>query len=655
MTSRLVLFALLLLPLLPAGPACASKIGKKDSFPEAPSIVQQAEALGRTDRDEALAVLEGYLKSGEDKSLMPWVTMAAGEQRRLNGEHDAARDHFEALVRTWPEHATADAAKLGMALVAIQSRKDSGNTWATLELIAVEHVPDTMNADRFRLLALKAQREAKDPAVIAQLADQARSFAAADPVTLAAVGTELVGLGVTTAAGVDAAPPAAGDVAALARAQENLKRKDMKAAVAEANALLKDYPTSPLAEHARWVIKRAEAGDPYKPLTIGVLLPLTGEYAPPGKQLKDALTLAVQDAGGGVTLVFKDSAGDPAKATAAFEALVLKDGVAAVIGPLLKEEVFPVAAQAQAAGVPLLTLTQAPDVTDAGDYVFRGYLTTEQQVAGLLEYVMVEKGMQRFAVLAPDNAYGQHARDTFAAQVAARGGEVKVTVMYPPEANDFRKQAAELGQKNYDARRAELARLKREAEAKGMNPDKVVLPPNQDFEAIFIPDNYSRVALVGASLAYEEFAVGSFRPTRGSAPIPLLGLNGYHNAELPKRGGAYVSGCYFVDAFDPKNGGVEALAFSESFQRAYNRTPTVMEATAYDAGRLMATAARSGAADREALRAALNGAQLGAPVSGASAFDAERELQRAMMVFSVRGGAIVRVDDDVPEEAPPTP
>ena len=149
--------------------------------------------------------------------------------------------------------------------------------------------------------------------------------------------------------------------------------------------------------------------------------------------------------------------------------------------------------------------------------------------------------------------------------------------------------------------------------------------------------------------------MGSFRPTRGSAPIPLLGLNGYHNAELPKRGGAYVSGCYFVDAFDPRNGGAEALAFSESFQRAYNRTPTVMEATAYDAGRLMATAARSGAADREALRAALNGAQLGAPVSGASAFDAERELQRAMMVFSVRGGAIVRVDDDVPEEAPPTP
>ncbi|MBK9369351.1 MAG: hypothetical protein IPN01_24145, partial [Deltaproteobacteria bacterium] len=124
--------------------------------------MQQAEALGRTDRDEALVVLEGYLKNGEDKSLMPWVTMAAGEQRRLNGEHDAARDHFESLVRTGLEHATVDAAKLGMALVAVQTRKDSGNTWATLELIAVEHVPDTMNADRFRLLALKAQREAKD-------------------------------------------------------------------------------------------------------------------------------------------------------------------------------------------------------------------------------------------------------------------------------------------------------------------------------------------------------------------------------------------------------------------------------------------------------------------------------------------------------------
>ena len=110
----------ILLLFLALGPALAAPGLLKGNTPtlSAPSIVTQARALSVSDRMEAIVLLEDYLAQGKDKQLMAVVALEAGEQRRLNGDLEAARAHFQSVTKRWPEHPAKDAALLGSALAA---------------------------------------------------------------------------------------------------------------------------------------------------------------------------------------------------------------------------------------------------------------------------------------------------------------------------------------------------------------------------------------------------------------------------------------------------------------------------------------------------------------------------------------------------------
>ncbi|MCB9741143.1 MAG: penicillin-binding protein activator [Alphaproteobacteria bacterium] len=621
----------------------AGIFGSGSSTTDDPAIVVQARSVAKTDRLEAISILEDYLADGGDEVLLPQVALNAGEQRRLSGDASSARAHFRRVTEDWPGDSAADAASLGLALLSYEEGHSSGNAEATLSMVPDELVPDTMNADRYRILALNAAAAGRSEVEVRTLVSRALAFAEADPTTRARAQRQLSHLmSAEQAAELGDMPDiGSGDEQALAQARAALKADDFPRAIELARSLAATFPDSELLEEAEWVIKRAQAGDPFDARKIGVLLPLSGTYAPPGKMLRDALELAV-GSGSGIKLIIKDTAGDPETAAAAFEELVLEEGVAAVIGPLLKDAAFPVAALAQDAQVPLVALTQAPGVTETGDWIFRSYLTYEQQVDALLTYSMGERQMQRFAILAPDSDYGRNTRDEFTRQVLERGGEVVRVVMYEPETTDMRKAAAQLGAKDYSARSGEFYRLKKEAEEKGMNPDKVVLPPLQDFDAIFVPDNYARVALVASALAYEEFAVGGFKPKRHDVAVPMLGLNGWNSPELAVRGGLPVQKCLFVDAFDVQDDDPAVQDFIADYRAAYGRPAGLIDAVGYDTGRLLSVASRANPQDREAFRAALASASAAHPVSRAVSFTEDRELGRQLYVFSVDSEGIYR-------------
>ena len=653
---KLLLSLLLLCPLLLAHPlADAGILGRGDpATHEDPAIVLQARAVAKQgDRMEAIAILEDYMADGGNAELMPWVAIEAGEQRRLSGDPTSARVHFERVARSYPDHPSKDAAILGLALLAFDAGNASGNTEATLGLVADDLAPPTMNADRYRLLALAAANEGSDD--VDALVAKALKYAEEDPATASRTYTALQHLVPEDTTVPDAVDTADGDVAALNRAWAALRASDYERASELATSLQSTFPDSEYLHEATWIQKRADARDPYDNRRIGVLLPLTGKYAPPANQLKEALQMAVEDSGGAVQLVFRDTEGDPEKAKELFEELVLSDGVAAVVGPLLTECALAVAPEAQAAHVPLISLSQASGLTLDNDYVFRTWPTAELQVDGLLDYVMDKQGMTNFAMMAPDTDYGRAARDAFVSGVEQRGGSVTAIVMYDPTQTDYRKDAEKLGRKDYEARKSELYKLRKEAEDRGDDPSKVVLPPTVDFDAIFLPDSHTRVALVASALAYEEFAIGNFQPTKKATPVPLLGLNGWNNDELYKRGGLYVQNALFVDAFFGSDEKVEPWV--EDFRNIEGRSPTVLDAVGYDTGRLVSVASRMDAAHRDDWREALKGAQVSRPVSGSTTFDDEGELSRRYYVLTIKRDRGIRLVDPLPPEpeAPPAP
>ncbi len=650
---RWLLLALSVLVLVPTAMA------RKDKDPTPPMIVLQARSLAREDRLEGLALLEDYLAGDPKAELVPWVTIEAGEQRRLMNDLKSAREHFLRVQQGFTEHILAEAATLGITLVD-SGERPSGNQLATLGYLTAEGAPPSMDADRYRLLAIDAVASDERQGKVRGLTAKASAYAkeSGDPLVLARLTKSLMQLhdgGVIDHAEPE---PVAGpeDLAtqALEEAHESLLEGDLERARKAAETFLATFPESPKVREAEYVIQRVDAGDPIDPTLVGVLLPLSGTYAPPGQRLQRVIEMANRHAGSPMRLRFVDTEGDPERTVEQLEALVLEHGAVAVLGPLLKENAAAAAEAAQALHVPLICLAQAEGVTAERPYVFRGFLTPVLQVRQLVEHASATLELTRFAILAPDNPYGKLAAEAFSTEVLQRGGEILQQVFYDPAAGDFRKAAAELAAKDYEARSWEFHKLKEDAEERGMDPDKVVLPPLVDYQAIFIPDSHQRVPLVASSLAYEEFAVGEFKPRKDDVPLLLLGLNGWHADELAIQGGKYVRGGIFVDAFFPLSEELQVQSFIASFRQEFERDPGTVDALGYDAARMVALAVAEGPGRRELTRDCLNAVVLPPPGSGGASFEEEGEVVRTLEVLTV-GEEIIERWEPEPVEEPPAP
>ena len=637
-------------------PALAAR---KDKDPTPPMIVLQARALAREDRLEGLALLEDYLAGSPKLELEPWVGIEAGEHRRLMSDTKSAREHFLRVQQSFADHFLAGTATLGITLVD-SGEHPSGNQLATMGYLTAEGAPPSMDADRFRLLALDAATSGERSAKVRGYTSKASAYAteSGDPLVLARVSQSIMGM---HSAGVIDPPPPVAPVEtpeelatqALEHAHAALATGDLDSARNSAETFLATFPESPSVIEAQYVIQRVNAGDPVDSSLVGVLLPLSGTYAPPGRRLKRVIEMANRHAGSPMKLAFVDTEGSPERTVEQLEQLVLQRGAVAVLGPLLKENAAAAAEAAQALHVPLICLAQAEGITADRPFVFRGFLTPVQQVQQLVEHVTTKLGLQRFAVLAPDNSYGKLASEAFTAEVLQRGGEVQQQVYYDPTSGDFRKSAAELAAKDYTARSYEFHKLKEDARKRGMDPDKVVLPPMVEYQAIFIPDSYQRVPLVASALAYEEFAIGEFKPKRDDIPLLLLGLNGWNDDSIARQGGKYVRGGVFVDAFFPGSDELQVQSFIASFRTEFERSPGTVDALGYDAARMVAQAVAQGPGRREVMQEVLMAVELPDSVSGGVRFDEQGEVIRSLEVLAIGKDRIERWQPEPIESAPP--
>ncbi len=107
-----------------------------------------------------------------------------------------------------------------------------------------------------------------------------------------------------------------------------------------------------------------------------------------------------------VSLVIRDSKGDPLEAEKAVEELVTKEKVIAIIGPLLTITVDKAARKAQQLKVPLLTLSQKEPLYGKGEFVFQNSLTPSDQIQALVTYAIKELELRTFAVFYPNSPYG---------------------------------------------------------------------------------------------------------------------------------------------------------------------------------------------------------------------------------------------------------
>lgn len=597
-----------------------------------PAVVKKAESSASP--ATAAALLDESLP-GASQDDQGWILLYAAEYRRLAGEAGPAREGFQKIAADFGGHPAREPAKVGLAVIDAKDRA-GGNTLATLELIAETGVPGTLNADRWLLVArarFDSGEQGKGRDALRRAEASARGGFSQKRIATAATELRSKAAAPTPAAPPDSRPA---DLIAIDSIRAELAANKFAEARTKAEGFATAYPDSPFVTEAAYAKRRAEKQVGTDRGLLAVVLPLTGEYALPGGQLRDAIKLAAETRGGYRVKTF-DTGGTADGCTKAVEQAVLLEGAAAILGPLTKDESVGCAATAQALHTPMITFTTADDPLAGGDQIFRAFPSVAEQVTVLLDDLMGRRGWTTFAIANPRTAFGETASRSFQSQVEARGGKVTATAPYDASATDFRSVGKVLGQKDYKARASEFSSTKAAISRAGGDPSKATLRPLIDYSAIFVPDGYQRAALLASALAFEEFPVGTFRPRQDDVPVGLVGLNAWNNPEWPRRGGDYVRDSIFVDAFWASDQAAATRAFVSRWRDRGKGDPTVVEAIGWDAVSVVAAAIEAEGGD---IAANLLTVDVAENVSGLRGFLPERTPRRDWIVLTVAAAGI---------------
>lgn len=362
---------------------------------------------------------------------------------------------------------------------------------------------------------------------------------------------------------------------------------------------IEGYPEHEYSGDAKRMLKqlssRPVSGSGGGPYVIGCLLPLTGSYGSFGKKALRAVQLAVGEAGpeGPFRILVKDTRSDATRAAEAV-AEMARENVTAIIGPIISA---PAAApKAQAAGIPIIVLTQKPDITRTGEYVFRNFLTPQMQARSLVTHAMEVMGLRRFAILYPREKYGTVFLETFTREVKAQGGELAASQSYGVKTTDFS---------------APIQRLRQYS----------------GIDALFIPEGPEKSILILPQLA-----------SQGLSEVQLLGTNLWNSEKLIRSGGRYAQGAVFPEIFFPDSPQPEVQGFVRSYTDRYGEPPGFIEALAYDAAMmLMETVPAAERGGRAAVREALSRIQLLRGVTGATEFDETGDAVKKLELLKING------------------
>ncbi|HVV83334.1 MAG TPA: penicillin-binding protein activator, partial [Kofleriaceae bacterium] len=334
---------------------------------------------------------------------------------------------------------------------------------------------------------------------------------------------------------------------------------------------------------------------------LGAVLPQTSKQARLIEEIVRGLTVAAGSLGAEALRVRIEDA-EGAATRDAVDRLV-DDGVLAILGPTDAASVDAAAAEAASRGVPLLSFAARADERPAGGtYVFHVMHSAEARARALAARA-AQQGLTRFAILRPKSGYGAAVGKAFADAVRAQGGTIVDEEEYPAEAKSFAGYVKKLG---------------------------------GSWQAVFVPDQADEVALVAPALAAAGFVarpVGTKKVT-GGRPIVLLSTVEGADDHYVREAGRYSAGALLAPGYFPGAVDDAGAELERRFTEETGKTPTAIEAYAYDALRLCAALVADGARTRADLARRLATAQV-AGVTGRVSFDADHRRSDPGVLYTI--------------------
>ncbi len=284
---------------------------------------------------------------------------------------------------------------------------------------------------------------------------------------------------------------------------------------------------------------------------------------------------------------------------------MIADGVGIILGPLLAAEVEavkPIAAGAHINVVAFSTVTRLA----GGNTFLMGFLPREEVVreVGFAR----DRGLARFAALAPNSAYGHLAVDALRDAAAATGASLTDAEFYDPGTGDA---AAAIGHLLPGGAAAAGA-----GAAEGTSAPEPRPPPR--FDALLLPEGGERLRQVAQKVRLAGLDTKAVR---------LLGSGLWDEPGIGSES-ALDGGWFAASPPAPRQD------FEGRFRATYGRNPPRLASLGYDAAALAATLAQGGV-ERSFSRQAILDPQGFAGIDGRFRFNSDGLIQRSLAVLEV--------------------
>ncbi len=302
-----------------------------------------------------------------------------------------------------------------------------------------------------------------------------------------------------------------------------------------------------------------------KPVTIPVLVPLTGFLSLEGTSQRNGAELALRDAAdAGVRYDVSDTATSPEVAVNALERAMTGDNVVAIVAPMLGTQMLALVPLADEFNVPLVTVSGTAKITELGSpNVYRFFPGDVVVKRAHARYAVEELGIKRPAVVYQTTAYGQSGRAELSRNLTALGSPPVIELAIDVSVKDMLPVLSKVRAANADALLLHLhagstALIIRQARAAGID-----LP------------------VVAGSAMHQPQTAALLEPAE------LAGV-------CAESGSSPISG-----------GSAEMEDFAKRYRTAFGSEPDAFALGQYDAVQMILAALRTGARTPDAIRNAL--------------------------------------------------
>lgn len=235
----------------------------------------------------------------------------------------------------------------------------------------------------------------------------------------------------------------------------------------------------------------------------GIILPLTGKFSDIGQSLLQVVRAFEKNRLLPFSLHVLDTKSDPIEATLAAARLVEDLSIDFLIAPVSSFEAFGVCGYAYGKTIPIILPMSAEARFESIPLVFTRGQTSEEQARIVARYSAYDAGLNKFAVLFPDDSRHRSIAQVFAQEVTRNNREVVAMVSFPADSITLQK---------------ELEAIKETAP-----------------EALFLAMDTDMIINAAPQVAYY-----------GLETVTLLGTESFHSERVPRLGEKYVEGAIFA-------------------------------------------------------------------------------------------------------------